>query len=71
MATTAELQAELTSLKKAQADYIAGKQAVSVSYDGHTVTLNKTSLGLIKRRIRELQRCLGQRPAPRSFRPVF
>ena len=62
-----DLEAKLVSLEKAHDDFVMGKRGVSVTYDGYSVTLNRTNIGLIKGRIREIKRALGQVTARRSF----
>ncbi len=64
-------EATLAKLEKAYDDYIAGEVATTVSYDGYSVTVNRTNLPMIRRRIRELKRELGQTVSRRSFGVVF
>ena len=67
----ATLQQWLTSAQFALNDLMTGNKAVSVAYDGKSVTYKQGDQVALTQWIHQLQRQLGLVPPRRAIRPVF
>ena len=71
MADTATLQARLATLEEVEFKLVAGQQAVTLAYNGESVTFAATELNQIRSMMRRLRRELGdataKRPSARGF----
>tara|TARA_Y100000815_G_scaffold169233_2_gene153600 strand:+ start:18073 stop:18291 length:219 start_codon:yes stop_codon:yes gene_type:complete len=70
MADVATLEARLASLEEAEFQIVAGKKAVTVAYDGESVTYAATDLAQVRALMRSIRRQLGQssrRPSARGI----
>lgn len=65
MADTATLQARLATLEEAEFKLVAGQQAVTLGYNGESVTFAASDLNQIRSMMRRIRRQLGDATARR------